>query len=63
MVGLVTAVAMQTPSEPARLRAIEQILDTRPVIPAELMELLLWAGRYYQHPISECLAWIPTLVF
>ncbi|MDN5872357.1 MAG: primosomal protein N' [Nitrococcus sp.] len=56
VVGLVTAVAMQTPSEPARLRAIEQVLDTRPVIPAELMELLLWASRYYQHPIGECLA-------
>ncbi|MDN5850796.1 MAG: primosomal protein N', partial [Nitrococcus sp.] len=63
VVGLVTAVVTPKPSEPARLREIEQVLDTRPVLPAELMALLLWASRYYQHPVGECLtAALPSLL-
>lgn len=54
LVGLVTALSNETPIEPQRLRTIETVLDTRPVLPAELMELLLWASRYYQHPPGEC---------
>ena len=56
MVGLVTAVASETSIEPKRLRSIETVLDLQPVLPAELMDLLLWASRYYQHPIGESLA-------
>ena len=63
VVGLVTGLTAETPIEPRRLRAIEAVLDTRPVLPAELMELLLWASRYYQHPVGECLATaLPSLL-
>lgn len=56
MVGLVTELAGATSIEPRRLRVIEAVLDTQPVLPADLMELLLWASRYYQHPVGESLA-------
>ncbi len=36
-----------------RLRRVRQILDDTPLLPDELMKLLNWASRYYQHPIGE----------
>lgn len=63
VVGFVTGLTTETSIEPRRLRTIETVLDTRPVLPAELMELLLWASRYYQHPIGECLSTaLPSLL-
>ncbi|EAR22576.1 primosomal protein N' [Nitrococcus mobilis] len=63
VVGLVTGLTNETPIERRRLRAIETVLDTRPVLPEELLKLLLWASRYYHYPIGECLATaLPSLL-
>ncbi|HET8701452.1 MAG TPA: primosomal protein N', partial [Nitrococcus sp.] len=63
VVGIVTAASAESPIERARLRMVETVLDTRPVLSAELMGLLLWASRYYQHPIGECLSTaLPSLL-
>ena len=41
---------------PARLKAILEVLDHRPVLDAGALELLGWAAHYYHHPIGEVLA-------
>jgi len=40
----------------SRLRKVGRVLDATPVLPAELLELLLWASRYYHHPVGEVLS-------
>ena len=39
-----------------RLRKVGRVLDAAPVLPPELLSLLLWASRYYHHPVGEVLA-------
>lgn len=36
-----------------KLRTVLKVLDDQPIVPADLMELLAWASRYYHHPIGE----------
>ena len=40
---------------PARLRRVGKVLDEAPVLPPEMLSLLLWASRYYHHPVGEVL--------
>lgn len=37
-----------------KLKAIEEIIDQQPLLPDELMQTVLWASRYYHHPLGEC---------
>jgi primosomal protein N' (replication factor Y) len=39
-----------------RLRPILALFDPRPVFPEPLWQALLWAARYYVHPLGEALA-------
>ncbi|MDC6473138.1 DEAD/DEAH box helicase family protein, partial [Luminiphilus sp.] len=39
----------------ARLRRATSIIDTQPLFPQPLFELLKWAATYYQHPLGEVL--------
>ena len=63
LVGLVTRAASgDIPGERA-LRAIDQVIDDEPLVPAELLTLARWAADYYQHPPGEALASIlPSLL-
>ncbi len=46
-----------------KLRIIDTVLDTEPLLAAQDIKLLLWASQYYQHPIGEVMqASIPTLL-
>jgi len=36
-----------------RLKAVQAVLDERPLFSPELLSLLRWASAYYQHPIGE----------
>ena len=38
------------------LRPIERVLDAEPLIPRELLDLLLWVSRYYHTPAGTALA-------
>ena len=56
LVGVVLE-APRAPSGAAReYKAIAELLDAAPLLPAELMGLCSWAAAYYQHPIGEVLA-------
>ncbi len=61
-VGLLVALAPASDVPSVRLRRVEEILDLQPLLGAEDMDLLLWAARYYAHPVGEVFATaIPTL--
>ena len=53
LVGVV--VSHRPASAPRRLRAIGETLDDGNLFGDELLELLLWAARYYHHPLGEAL--------
>ncbi|MCC5794709.1 MAG: primosomal protein N' [Chromatiales bacterium] len=55
-IGVITAVHNRPAAMPERLRAACEILDEAPLVPDDLRELLLFAARYYQHPVGEVFA-------
>ena len=56
LVGVIVASAETSELPPARLKPILEVLDSRPVLDREALELLGWAAHYYHHPIGEVLA-------
>lgn len=55
LVGFVVACDVTPEVAAAKLKSASEVLDTEPLWPTSLWELLLWAGRYYHHPIGEVL--------
>ncbi len=53
VIGVLLEVTHQAAVEKRRMKRARDILDHKPVLPEELMRLLIWASRYYQHPIGE----------
>ena len=46
-----------------KLKPITAVLDKSPLLPPVLFDVLLWAARYYQHPLGDVLATaLPTLL-
>jgi primosomal protein N' (replication factor Y) (superfamily II helicase) len=56
VVGVVMQPPRQEAAPPRAYRPISEILDTEPLLPAELLGLLRWCAGYYQHPIGEVVA-------
>src|SRR4030066_2265061 len=56
LVGVVLGVTTQSDLPRAKLKPIRRSLDSEPLLPATLMELLVWASAYYPHPIGEVMA-------
>ena len=51
--GVVLEIDQPAAIDPARIRALDAILDPGPILPPPLLELLRFAARYYHHPIGE----------
>ncbi len=50
-------------AELGSLKSILEVLDEQPILPPDLLKLLLWAAQYYHFPIGEVLsAALPTLL-
>lgn len=59
-VGILVAVAEGSLLPAERLRPLHGVLDPQPLLPPALLELGLWAARYYLHPPGEALqAFLP----
>lgn len=56
LIGIITGSSQQTTLDPAKVKPIRELLDSAPVIPAELIALCSWAASYYHHPIGEALS-------
>ena len=53
VVGLVLGIVQHSDWPLARLKPVSAVLDEIPLIPADLLQFLLWAADYYHHPVGE----------
>ncbi len=56
VIGVVTDHALTSQVPENRLRRVVAAIDVEPLIPAELLELVAFAARYYRYPPGEALA-------
>ncbi|MBL8300047.1 MAG: primosomal protein N' [Rhodanobacteraceae bacterium] len=54
-VGIVVDTASDSEIPHGKLKAVVQVLDTKPLLTRELLSTLYWASRYYQHPLGAVL--------
>ncbi len=54
-VGVVLGIGVTT-LEKSKLKAITELLDPQPVLPADIVDLISWAAAYYHHPVGEAFA-------
>ncbi len=63
LVGVLLEVAEHSDIAQQKLRRADALLDKQPILPEELLSLMHWAGRYYQHSIGEViLGSLPALL-
>lgn len=55
-IGVVVECCQDSNISSSRLKTIEAVLDPEPLLSVKDMELLIWASRYYHHPIGEVMA-------
>jgi len=55
-VGILVATSRSSEIDPARLKRVHAVLDTEPLLPADILAMAQWAAAYYQHPLGEVLA-------
>ena len=56
MTGVVAGFSVVSPEEMSGLKAVLQVLDEQALLSPTDCEILLWASRYYHHPIGEVFA-------
>jgi primosomal protein N' (replication factor Y) len=56
VVGVVIDTLQDTQVPHNKLKPIEKIIDSTPLLPASVLKLCRWASDYYQHPIGEVMA-------
>jgi len=56
LVGVLLGVVNSTDVSRDKLKRVKKVIDKQPVLPADLLKLLQWASRYYQHPIGEVIS-------
>ncbi len=54
-VGVVVETATRSEVAETRLKPVDSVLDEQPLWSPREWDLLLWASRYYQHPLGEVL--------
>ena len=52
-VGVVVDVVATSPVEETKLRRVDDVIDTEPLLDAAILKLLIWASGYFQHPVGE----------
>ncbi|MEM7364681.1 MAG: hypothetical protein AAF525_11700, partial [Pseudomonadota bacterium] len=53
LTGWITGVNVPPPSDGIALKYIDRILDSVPLIPPDILELVQWCTTYYHHPPGE----------
>jgi primosomal protein N' (replication factor Y) (superfamily II helicase) len=56
LIGVLLEILPDTDIAAAQLKAALEVLDDEPVLPAELLKLLMWSADYYHHALGECLS-------
>ncbi len=55
LTGVVTELTQHSEFPLAQLKAIKAVMDSQPVWPTPLYELIRWCSQYYQHPLGDTL--------
>ncbi len=55
-VGVLLDVVTHTDIAAEKLKRAQKVLDATPVLDGDVLAMVLWASRYYQHPVGEALA-------
>jgi len=55
IIGIIIEEIRQSDIPPEKLKSIINVLDQRNLLSKEIFKLLLWAARYYVHPLGEVL--------
>jgi len=53
LVGLVISTGSESNYPVSKLKPILEIIDSKPILPTDLIELLEWAAGYYHHPLGD----------
>jgi primosomal protein N' (replication factor Y) len=60
LVGVVLEIAAESQIDPAKLKAVREVLVDTPPLPAQWLQLLRFCASYYQHPLgAAALAALP----
>ncbi|VAX06917.1 Helicase PriA essential for oriC/DnaA-independent DNA replication [hydrothermal vent metagenome] len=63
LIGVLLAISDNSDISLKKLRCAEALLDTQPILPEELLNLMQWASRYYQYSMGEViLGSLPSLL-
>jgi primosomal protein N' (replication factor Y) len=54
--GVLLEIASESQLERTKLKRATKLLDAKPILGQDDIELLLWAAEYYQHPVGEVIA-------
>ena len=55
VIGIIIEHPEQSDITADQLKAVEELIDHRPIFPPQLLSLFIWAARYYQHPAGDAL--------
>jgi primosomal protein N' (replication factor Y) (superfamily II helicase) len=55
-VGILIETVARSELDPARLKRAQAVLDSEPLLAADILAMAQWAAAYYQHPLGEVLA-------
>ncbi|MGO1295730.1 MAG: primosomal protein N' [Vibrio sp.] len=56
LVGIVTALVSKSDFPVEQLKPVYNVLDSQPVWPESLYQLLFWCSQFYHHPLGDTLA-------
>ncbi|HEU4781387.1 MAG TPA: DEAD/DEAH box helicase, partial [Steroidobacteraceae bacterium] len=56
LIGVVQSLAASSDVPPGKLKPVLEVIDSSPVLDAQVMELLEWAAQYYHHPLGEVIS-------
>ena len=55
-VGVILERLEKTHVQPDKLKTVTRVLDSTPVLPADILRLVTWASQYYHCPIGDAVA-------
>jgi primosomal protein N' (replication factor Y) len=56
LIGLVVGHGPQSRIDPARLKTVLEVIDSRPLLRGADLDLVHWASRYYHHPLGDVIS-------
>lgn len=56
LIGVILECSSHSELQADQIKPVSEVIDARPLLPADLLALLHWASGYYHHPIGEVFA-------